>query len=92
MEDKRLGCWFVKNKNGIISKEVFVNKVLKYLWDDAFKFSRSNIFNNFNTFEDLRKNYLTGQKLGVFKVKLDGVNNSLNQEEISEENNDTEEN
>lgn len=92
MEDKRLGCWFVKNKNGIISKEVFVNKVLKYLWDDAFKFSRSNIFNNFNTFEDLRKSYLTGQKLGVFKVKLDGVNNSLNQEEISEENNDTEEN
>ena len=41
---------------------------------------------------DLRKNYLTGQKLGVFKVKLDGVNNSLNQEEIFEENNDTEEN
>jgi hypothetical protein len=92
MEDKRLGCWFVKNKNGIISKEVFVNKVLKYLWDDAFKFSRSNIFNNYNTFEDLRKNYLTGQKLGVFKVKLEGVNNTLNQEEIIENDNDTEEN
>lgn len=38
MEDKRLGCWFVKAENGEISKEIFANKILKYLWDDAFKF------------------------------------------------------
>lgn len=44
MEDKRLGCWFVKAKDGKISKEQFAEKVLKYLWDDAFKFSREEIF------------------------------------------------
>jgi hypothetical protein len=48
MEDKRLGCWFVKadsNENGsAISKEKFAEKVLKYLWDDAFKFNREEIF------------------------------------------------
>ena len=44
MEDKRLGCWFVKAENKTISKEVFANKVLKYLWDDAFKFCHQEIF------------------------------------------------
>lgn len=44
MEDKRLGCWFVKAEDGKISKEKFAEKVLKYLWDDAFKFSREEIF------------------------------------------------
>ncbi|QSI01273.1 hypothetical protein DYE50_01570 [Treponema ruminis] len=44
MEDKRLGCWFVKAEDGKISKEQFAEKVLKYLWDDAFKFSREEIF------------------------------------------------
>lgn len=44
MEDKRLGCWFVKAEEGEISKETFAEKVLKYLWDDAFKFNRDEIF------------------------------------------------
>lgn len=44
MEDKRLGCWFVKAENGKISKNNFAEKVLKYLWDDAFKFSWEEIF------------------------------------------------
>lgn len=50
MEDKRLGCWFVKAKKSsekdifIIDKNIFAEKVLKYLWDDAFKFSREEIF------------------------------------------------
>lgn len=45
MEDKRLGCWFVKETDGKISKEKFAEKVLKYLWDDAFKFNHDDIFN-----------------------------------------------
>ena len=44
MEDKRLGCWFVKAEDNKISKDKFAEKVLKYLWDDAFKFSREEIF------------------------------------------------
>ncbi len=58
MEDKRLGCWFVKAENKMISKEVFANKVLKYLWDDAFKFCHQEIFGDVKNFEDLQKSFL----------------------------------
>jgi hypothetical protein len=43
-EDKRLGIWFVSNVNGKIEEKVFAEKVLKYLWDDVFKFKRSKVF------------------------------------------------
>lgn len=43
-EDKRLGLWFVKNAAGTIPKKIFAEKVLKYLWDDVFKFKRKEIF------------------------------------------------
>lgn len=43
-EDKRLGVWFVSNVDGIIDDKVFAEKVLKFLWDDVFKFKRPQIF------------------------------------------------
>jgi Cdc6-like AAA superfamily ATPase len=43
-EDKRLGVWFVSNIGGVINEKVFAEKVLKYLWDDVFKFKRSKVF------------------------------------------------
>ena len=50
-EDKRLGPWFVCSVAGgsddaprIIPAKVFAEKVLKYLWDDAFKFKRPQVF------------------------------------------------
>ena len=59
MEDKRLGCWFVKAENGAISKEIFANKVLKYLWDDAFKFYHQEIFGTeIKNFEELQNSFL----------------------------------
>lgn len=67
-EDRRLGGWFIKAKDGKISKESFANKVLKYLWDDAFKFSRDEIFSDeIRTFEDLRTQFLGEKGFGVFK-------------------------
>ncbi len=36
-EDKKLGFFFCKAKNGIISPETFVGKVIFYLWNDVFK-------------------------------------------------------
>lgn len=70
MEDKRIGCWFVKNKNGKITKEQFAGNVLKYLWDDAFKFNRDSVFNSeFKNFEELSKAFLNDNKgLGVFTI------------------------
>ncbi|MCL1986437.1 MAG: AAA family ATPase, partial [Firmicutes bacterium] len=56
-EDKRLGAYFVTSQDlesaensenlGEISEKArrFAEKVLKYLWDDVFKFSRSTLFN-----------------------------------------------
>jgi len=70
MEDKRLGCWFVKNKNGLINSDAFAEKVLKYLWDDAFKFSRDKVFNsNFGNLEDLAADYKANGFKNIFKEK-----------------------
>ncbi len=53
-EDKRLGLWFVKNVDEKIPKKVFAEKVLKYLWDDVFKFKRREIFtDNIHSLEEL---------------------------------------
>ena len=43
-EDKRLGVWFVSNVDGIIDDKIFAEKVLKFLWDDVFKFKRPQVF------------------------------------------------
>ena len=46
--DKKIGFWFVKPTDGIISKEYFVSKVVSYLWNDVFKYvdkkNKDNIF------------------------------------------------
>lgn len=36
-EDKKLGYFFCKAKDGIIDEETFVEKVIFYLWNDVFK-------------------------------------------------------
>ena len=77
MIDKRLGCWFVKavpddknDTNGkyIITEDSFKNKVLKYLWDDAFKFSREDVFEDADNFESLLEKVKMGESnFGIFK-------------------------
>lgn len=41
-EDKRLGAYFVRGDE--LSKDKFPEKVLKYLWEDAFKMEREAVF------------------------------------------------
>ena len=36
-EDKKLGFYFCKAENGVISAEKFVSKVLFYIYNDVFK-------------------------------------------------------
>ena len=71
MEDKRLGCWFVKSvklgNDYIISKDLFAEKVLKYLWDDAFKFCREKVFNNYTNLESLTRDFKGDKEFSVFK-------------------------
>lgn len=58
-EDKSLGVYFATDKD-LEKKEIFAEKVLKYLWDDAFRLARSELFKDYDrslahiieTFED----------------------------------------
>lgn len=45
-EDKRLGTYFIKAQDLEVGSKNFPEKVIKYLWDDAVKFSREIIFND----------------------------------------------
>ena len=90
MEDKRLGCWFVKAENKEIKPEVFANKVLKYLWDDAFKFYHQEIFaGDIKNFEELHQRFLA-YGFSVFNdvcrlgEKLQSADNSTDSDTISE--------
>lgn len=57
-EDKRLGTYFAKKKELEASR--FPEKVLKYLWDDAFKMDKTAIFNeNCRSLEDVVVTYET---------------------------------
>lgn len=55
-EDKRLGAYFAKKNQMTIKK--FPEKVLKYLWDDAFKMDRSLVFKDmYKSLEEIVKVY-----------------------------------
>ena len=57
-EDKRLGTYFAKKKE--LEVDRFSEKVLKYLWDDAFKMDKRAIFNeNCKSLEDVVITYET---------------------------------
>lgn len=54
--DKRLGAYFVKAKE--LRADLFSEKVLKYLWDDAFKFDHGLIFrDDINSLETIISTY-----------------------------------
>ncbi len=78
MEDKRLGVYFV-NSDDLKSKENFAHKVIKYLWDDVFKFNRDIIFNTkeFNTLEAIVKNFTKEEGKTQLDIFNDDVKNSL---------------
>lgn len=77
-EDKRLGVWFVSNVGGIIDDKIFAEKVLKFLWDDVFKFKRPQVFADcIDTLEKLIDNFEKPpqgkERFDVFKDKADLV-------------------
>ncbi len=72
-EDKRLGAYFVRSEDLKLYEDRdnsnFAEKVLKYLWDDAFKFSRSSIFmDNYRTLEEVVKTFNISSGIERFKI------------------------
>lgn len=94
-EDKRLGAYFVTEKDlrffttadGITQEEAddknhnFPEKVLKYLWDDAFKFTRDEVFkSDYDSLEKRIKAFETARGNKRFNVFADDIF-GLNQDE-----------
>jgi hypothetical protein len=76
-EDKRLGAYFAKKKELEVNR--FPEKVLKYLWDDAFKMDKVAIFRDeYKSLEDVITAYesATEDKLATV-LRLDIYNKML---------------
>ena len=95
--DKQMGYFFAKadNTTGIISEEVFLNKVLFYLWTDVFKdFDvSSELFKNkdknrsfiFTDFFDKDQPHALANLMANFKLDIVDVDiNSIKDEDSSE--------
>ena len=75
-EDKRIGTFFAVERE-IKDKNLFVQKVIKYLWDDAFKLSKADgdIFNkDIESFDDIVKDVKSG-KLSIEDIFDSNVKN-----------------
>ena len=82
-EDKRLGVFFV-SKDELKDKTAFGEKVLMYLWDDAFKYSRDNLFrSDCRTLEDVLDKY---EAEGFTAIFTDAINNKLNESVKADDN------
>lgn len=87
-EDKRLGTYFAKKKELEVNR--FPEKVLKYLWDDAFKMDKTAIFKeNCKSLEEVVATYETTTndklaavlRLSVYEKMLSKMKNTDNTEE-----------
>lgn len=99
-EDKRLGTYFVNlndlkyNENEedkeYLKNRKFPEKVLKYLWDDAFKFDRKVIFktNEFNSLELIIKEFNSKKQNERFNIFHPDVLNELEIDYTFESNSD----
>lgn len=84
-EDKRLGTHFVSIDDLVYiqGKEIqnnrFPEKVLKYLWDDAFKFTKEDIFdmNSVKSLEDVIEHFVTAEGDNRFKIFKENIFNTL---------------
>ncbi len=68
-EDNRLGAYFVKAED-LQDAQIFAEKVLMYLWNDAFKYDRDKVFKTeYRTLEELLKGFYK-HKFGIFVPQL----------------------
>lgn len=77
-EDKRLGAYFITDDILFEDKEnmqkenfncLFAEKVIKYLWDDAFKFGRDKLFNpEYKTLERIIEEFSNSEGFKRFDI------------------------
>ena len=77
-EDKRLGIYFVSEKELTDSKK-WGDKVLKYLWDDVFKFSREEIFskNDDDTLDKIVSAFVNASPGNHFDIFVNDIKEEL---------------
>ena len=76
-EDNRLGAYFVKAED-LQDQKAFAEKVLMYLWNDAFKYDRDKIFKSeYRTLEELLKGFYA-HKFDIFNTQV-GFNSVVNE-------------
>jgi hypothetical protein len=85
-EDKRLGIYFVA-KEDLSSVSSWAEKVMKYLWDDAFKFNRDILFDTTlcPTLESVIKTFEKRVSQDRFSVFQAEVRNSLLEDDNKQE-------
>ena len=97
-EDKKLGYFFCKAKNGVIDADTFVGKVVFYIWNDVFKdFAEEagDLFKDVDGILSFNKFYTIGidGKAKVVKEKVErlllnlGMEPFINGEDDEDENN-----
>lgn len=79
-EDKRLGAYFIDEED-LSSPKSFAEKVLMYLWDDVFKFSREDYFNKDSVdqfcLESFIKKFENSEGKDKFEIFTDIINNKI---------------
>lgn len=78
------------NETKLLAKaqnRLFAEKILKYLWDDAFKFSHDDIFDvdEDNSLEDIINGFTHFEKNSRFLIFKEDIIRNLNQSEIIKE-------
>lgn len=69
-EDMRLGAYFVKAEE-LQNVKAFSEKVLMYLWNDAFKYEQNKVFaDDITSFDVLLEQFATERRFGVFKPDI----------------------
>ncbi|MDY5159677.1 McrB family protein [Actinotignum urinale] len=84
-EDKRLGAYFIGDETLQPSSEsdylFFGEKVIKYLWDDAFKFNRDKVFDSrFTSLEEVIDQFNASSGFSRFNIFSPDVKDLLKQD------------
>lgn len=92
-EDKRLGAYFItEDILDSDNKSIFAEKVIKYLWDDAFKFARNKLFDsNYRSLEKVIDDFSNTNgfnRFDIFTAEVKGQlrnNSNFERTEITDE-------